>query len=140
MLFLLSEKYRLELRWAKVIKTNNVVMFNGAYFMGPVLAIADKLSDKDEINLDFCYQYAVLVKNIYTAVFQWEGVLYSDNKINLHKAMLIYKNDFLNVPVLCDTDYIVIDTKNHENEKHYYNMLYPAFVVNKDGILYNFGR
>jgi hypothetical protein len=43
------------------------------------------------------------------------------------------------VPKLRNNDYIVIDTENHEDEKHQYNMLYSAYLVGKNGALYNFG-
>ena len=44
------------------------------------------------------------------------------------------------VPKLKDNDYLVIDTENHEVEKHLFNMLYKTFVVNETTSLYMFGR
>jgi len=140
MSFILSDRYRLELRWQKAHKKDNTVVFEGAYFTGPVLAIADKLNDVDEIRLDFCFQYTILVKHIYVATFKWKGVSYKENRIELGEAMLVYDKDVENAPTLKHTDYIVIDTRQHENEKHYYNMFYPAFVVSNENILYKFGR
>jgi hypothetical protein len=138
--FLLSEKYRLEIHWDSVEKDKDygVLYFRGAYFSGPALNAADKINGKDEIKLDFCSQYTILVKNVYIATFAWEGVTYKDKKIYLNKAVLSYDRDVEGIPTLKNNDYIVIDTRNHENEKHYYNMFYPAFAVNKENEMYNF--
>jgi hypothetical protein len=142
MAFLLSEKYRLEIHWGKVEKEDDygILHFTGAYFSGPALNMADKINDKDEIRLDFCSQYTVLVKNVYIASFLWEGVSYKDKRIYLNKATLVYERDIEGIPTLKNDDYIVIDTKNHENEKHYYNMFYPAYTVSKENEMYNFRR
>lgn len=142
MAFLLSEKYRLEIHWDRVEKDENygILYFTNPRFSGPVLKVADKINDIDEIRLDFCSQYTILVKNIYTATFMWEGVIYKDNIIYLKKAVLTYDNDIEGIPTLKDDDYIVIDTRNHENEKHYYNLLYPAYTVSKEHDMYNFRR
>jgi hypothetical protein len=138
--FVLSEKYRLELHWDKIEKEDSpdVLYFIGAYFSGPALKIADKINDEDEIRLDFCSQYTILVKNVYIATLRWKGVSYKDNRIYLQKSVLTYDKDIKDVPSLKNDDYIVIDTKNHENEKHIYNMYYPAYTINKENDLYSF--
>jgi len=140
--FILSERYRLEIHWDSVEKDSEygILIFRNAYFSGPALNIADKINDKDEIRLDFCSQYTILVKNVYTATFAWEGVTYKDKKIYLNKAVMTYDKDIENIPVLKNDDYIVIDTRNHENEKHYVNMFYTAIAVNKENEMYNFRR
>lgn len=139
--FLLSERYRLELHWKKCIHVKAGEMhFEGAYFSGPVLKEAAKLNDTDHITLDFCFQTMILVNNVYTGTFAWNGVSYKDNEIFLKAAILMYDEKLKNIPKLNDTDYFVIDTKNHENEKHNYNVLYSTYVVNKDGELYDYRR
>jgi hypothetical protein len=139
---LLGEKYKLEIHWDKVEKENNcgILSFTGAYFSGPALKIADKINDKDEIRLDFCSQYTIIVKNVYTATFAWEGIVYKDKRIYLNKAVMTYNKNIEDAPILKNDDYIVIDTRNHENEKHYVNMFYSAFTVSKDKEMYNFRR
>ena len=72
MAFLLSERYRLELRWKKVLRPKAGVMhLIDAYFYGPALAQADKINDNDTIRLDFCSQLIVLVKSVYVGDLRW---------------------------------------------------------------------
>lgn len=139
--FLLSERFRLELHWKKCIHSKAGEMhFVGAYFSGPVLKQAAKLQPNDHITLDFCHQTMIIVHNVYTATFAWDGVEYKDDKIFLKAAILMYDEDLKNIPKLNDSDYLVIDTKNHENEKHVYNTLYPTYVVSRDSDLYDYRR
>jgi len=139
--FLLSERFRLELHWEKCIHDKPGEMkFEGAYFSGPVLKQAAKLNDSDHITLDFCNQTMIIVKNVYTGTFAWNGVEYKDNKIFLKAAILLYDEELENIPKLRDFDYLVIDTRNHENAKHNYNALYPAFVVGAEDEIYDYRR
>ena len=114
--------------------------FTGAYFSGPVLKQAAKLNDSDHINLDFCNQTMVVVNNVYVGTFAWNGVRYAKDKVLLKAAVMFYDKDIENIPKLNDTDYLVIDTRDHENEKHNYNTLYPTYVVNKESDLYVYRR
>lgn len=139
--FLLSERFRLELHWDKCIHNKAGEMhFTGAYFSGPVLKQTQRLNDSDHINLDFCFQTMILVNNVYVGTFAWNGVEYSKDKIHLKAATMLYDEELKNIPKLKDTDYLVIDTIDHENEKHNYNTLYPTYVVNKDSDLYDYRR
>ncbi len=64
--FLISERYRLEVHWKKVIyEREGVCNLKGAYFSGPALSDAEEVQSNDEILLDFYSQYIVLVKNVY---------------------------------------------------------------------------
>ena len=137
--FLLSERFRLELHWKKCIHSKaGEMQFIDAYFSGPVLKQAAKLNDTDHIVLDFCNQTMIVVKNVYTGTFAWNGVEYKDDKIFLKAAILLYDEKLKNIPKLKDSDYLIIDTKNHENAKHNYNSLYPTYVVNKENELYDY--
>lgn len=140
--FLLSEKYRLELHWKKVLRPESGIMYlTDAYFSGPALAQADKINPNDTIRLDFCSQMTILVKNVYVADLYWGEVSYTrDGKINLKSAVIKYDPSIKGIPNLENRDYLVIDTKDHENEKHLYNLLYPAYVINRDSELYNYRR
>jgi hypothetical protein len=139
--FLLSERFRLELHWKKCIHSKAGEMhFEGAYFSGPVLKQAVELNQNDHIELDFCNQTLVVVHGVYVGTFAWSGVDYKDDKILLKAAMLMYDKKLKNIPKLENTDYLVIDTRNHENEKHNYNTLYPTYVVSKGGELYDYRR
>jgi len=139
--FLLSERFRLELHWDKCTHDKAGEMsFTNAYFSGPVLKQAVELNQSDHITLDFCKQTMVIVNNVYTGTFAWNGIEYKDSNIFLKAAILVYDEDLKDIPKLNDSDYLVIDTRSHENEKHNYNALYPTYVVSRDSELYDYRR
>lgn len=140
--FILSERFRLELKWKQAIyEIEGVCKLDGAYFCGPALTEALQLNNNDHIMLDFFVQYMVLVNNIYVAKLSWGEVVYnSDGTISLKDAIMTHDTELNRVPKLKDNDYLVIDTENHEVEKHLFNMLYKTFVVNETTSLYMFGR
>ena len=140
--FILSERFRLELKWKKAIyEIEGVCKLNGAYFCGPALVEALQLNNNDHIMLDFFVQYMVLVNNVYVAKLSWGEVVYNgDGTISLKDAIITHDTELNRVPKLKDNDYLVIDTENHEVEKHLFNMLYKTFVVNETTSLYMFGR
>ena len=138
--FLISEKYRLEIHWQKVIyEKDGLSRLEGCYLSGPVIKDVDQMNAPDSIKLDFTNQYRVFVPNFYIATLSWAGVEHKSDRIYLDTVLL--KNKFLNsVPKLNDDDYLVVDTKNHEDEKHLYNYLYPTYLIKSSGERYNFNR
>jgi len=140
--FLLSERYKLEISWKKVLRPKAGVMhLVDAYFSGPALDQADEINGNDSIQLDFVSQLITLVKSVYIAKLSWGEVIYNKDKtISLKNAIISYDPKIKGIPNLENKDYLVIDTKDHENEKHIYNMYYPAYVVNKDSGFYNYRR
>ena len=142
MKFLLSERFRLELRWKKVLRPEDGQMhLVGAYFYGPALAQADKINDNDTIRLDFCSQLITLVKSIYVADLYWGEVSYDrDNVVELKHARIESDPSIKGIPNLENKDHLVIDTSGHENEKHLYNLLYPTYVVDGASELYDYRR
>jgi hypothetical protein len=140
--FLLAERYKLEIRWSKVLRPKaGIMIFEDAKFSGPALKMADPIKSDDSINLDFCSQYAIITKGVYTGRFYWKEAIYNkDGTISLKDARLEYDPSLKGIPNLEDKDHLVIDTRNHENEKHYFNMLYNTYVVNADSELYDFRR
>jgi hypothetical protein len=137
--FSVSEKFRLEIHWDKVIyDQDGVTKLDGCYLSGPVIKEVAEMDQKDVIALDFGNQYVVFTPNYYVAKLSWEGVRHTPHKIYLDNAIL--KNRFLNsVPNLNDDDYIIVDTKNHEDDKHQYHLSYPAYLIKFGGEVYNFG-
>jgi len=136
--FSISEKYRLELHWNKVryIEDQKAVL-EGCYFSGPVLNEVIELDQEDHMDLDFVHQYLVFIDSYYIARLYWKGVRYAPGNILLNNTMLENKN--LNVvPKLNNDDYIVIDTKGHEDEEHAYNFVYKSYLLRNDGTLYDF--
>lgn len=139
MAFNISERYRLELHWSKIeIPKDGVSVLKNAYFSGPVLAQALKLMDNDSIRLDFCNQYSILVENFYVADLHWGKVEYLNNIIKLNDAVLKYQLVVDKAASLKDTDYLVIDTKNHEVAVHRFNMLYTTYIISEDNDLRNY--
>lgn len=139
--FDLTDRFKLELRWKSAIyEQEGRCKLVGAYFTGPALADALKLEDNDHIMLDFFKQYLILVQNVYVAKFSWGAVEYSKNgTIKLNDAFITHDTELNKVPKLKDTDYLVIDTSNHEVETHPFNLVYRTYVVNEDTALYKFG-
>jgi len=136
---LLGEKYRLELHWEKAIfNKDNVCDLKGAYFSGPVLHNAEKINDNDHIMLDFFHQYFILVKSIYVGKLSWKKVIYNNDVVLLESAKISHDKELNRVPKLLDSDYLVIDTKGHDIEEHYLNLVYKTYVVNEDKNPYNF--
>ncbi len=142
MKFNLSERYRLELHWKKVLRPEAGVMhLTDAFFYGPALKQADKINDNDTIRLDFCSQLVVLVKSVYVGDLRWGEVIYNKNgTVTLKNARVEYDPKLKGIPNLAIKDHLVIDTSGHENDKHLYNLLYPAYVVDRSSELYDYRR
>ena len=136
--FSVSERFRLEIHWKKVIyDQEGVAKLEGCYLSGPVIKEVAKMEQKDTISLDFGNQYVIFTPNYYVARLSWEGVRHTPHRIYLDNAIL--KNKFLNsVPNLNYNDYIIVDTKNHEDDKHQYHLSYPAYLIKFGGEIYNF--
>lgn len=136
--FMVSERYKLEVHWKRIkYEVDQTALLEGCYFSGPVLSQALKLNDQDYMDLDFTNQYLIFVDHYYIARLSWSGVDYRSEKIFLGNVTL--KNINLNaVPKLNNNDYIVIDAKDHEEEKHQYTFVYPSYLIKQDSTLYNF--
>ena len=111
-----NSRFELELHWkAAIYERDGVCKLKGAYFSGPALSEADKIKDNDSIMLDFFQQYYILVENVYVAKFSWGQVIYNkDNTVALKRTFITHDTEINRVPKLSDTDYLVIDTFNHE--------------------------
>jgi len=134
----LGEKYKLEVHWKKVkYEVDQIALLEGCYFSGPVLNQVLKLNDQDYMDLDFTNQYLIFIDHYYIARLSWNNTEYKSEKIFLGDVKL--ENINLNtVPKLNNNDYIVVDTKDHEEEKHQYSFVYPSYLVRKDSMLYDF--
>jgi hypothetical protein len=139
-MFLISERYRLELRWEKAVyEQEGVCKLKGAYFCGPALKEADKINPKDHIDLDFYPQYYVLVDNVYIGRLSWDNVVYNKNgSVTLKGAKITHDTELNKVPKFKSNDYLAIDTSDHTTEKHPNYIYYKTFVVNEDTELYDF--
>ena len=136
--FSFGEKYRLEVHWEKVIYEEGFVKLLGCKLTGPVVAELE-LINKDSIKLDFVSQYIALLPQYYIATLSWDGVERKNNIILLDNV-LIENTNINNLPTFTNDDFIVIDTSDHEDEKHNYNVTYKSYVIKSDGIKYNFNK
>ena len=126
-------KYRLELRWDKVEYSREAVaVLKGAYFTGPVLKDAAQLEDEDQLILDMTAQHIIFViPEYYQATLKWKGVEYKDDKIFLKESWI--EGKYINsVETLEDNDFILIDCREHEKEKHPFLLVYWAEVCKED--------
>lgn len=135
------DKYVLELHWINVRYVENeeggVVYLDGAYFSGPALKFASKITNNDSIKLDFTDQYVVLLNNYHIATLKWGEVVYASNIVYLKDAS-IHVSNLCKVPnFLCD-DFLVIDTSLHEEKTHemYLNYNTRTFSSFREGYVF----
>lgn len=140
--FSLAERFRLELRWDKAVyDQDGICRLTGAKFTGPALSEAMQLNDNDHIMLDFFKQYYVIVDAVYVAKFSWGQVKYNkDNTISLEDTFITHDTELNKVPTFKSSDYLVVDTSDHEVESHPFNPVYRTYVVNETTSLYRFGE
>lgn len=134
----MRQKYKLELHWEFIHYHNdNTAVLQEAYFTGPALKIAEKIQAPDKILLDMTPQHLVVLGTYYVVRLYWDEVNYIDDKVYLKGARLT--NTYLKeLHKLCDSDYIQIDTSNHEEEKHPYHLVYESKVMRKEGTPYKY--
>ncbi len=137
-LFLLGEKYRLDLTWDDAVYTDNTCTLTNACFSGPVLQFAEKIESNNHMFLDFFKQYFILVDNVYIGKLSWGEVTYLNNKVLLSNCVLTHESEIHKVPKLLSNDMLVIDCKQHERETHDFYTTYRTYVSNKDLQVYNF--
>ncbi|HEC64596.1 MAG TPA: hypothetical protein ENI23_04830 [bacterium] len=134
----LKKKYILELHWSGVryLGKDGIGLYD-AYFTGSVLSDTAQINPSDNITLDFSNMYHIFLPHFYLANLSWIGVDYRNNKVLLKSAVL--KGEFITkLPKWNEEDYIIIDTSKHEEHLHDFNLTYDAFVVNKEGEVYDY--
>ncbi len=137
---LLSNKYRLELHWEKVLfEITGRAKLIKAYFCGPALSIADKINENDKIIIDMTEQYLIFLPYFYLANLSWKTVVYSKDGKKVYLNDVVIENKHVNsIPKLENNDYFVFDVSDHEENVHMFNPNYMAYLVNEEGELYNF--
>jgi hypothetical protein len=125
-------KYRLELHWDSVEHSKeDVAVLKGAYFSGPVLQEAEQLREEDSLILDMTSQHALFVPDYYQATLNWKGVEYKGGLIFLKEAWI--RGKYVNsIAALEDTDWILIDCREHEEAKHPFHLVYWGEVCKQD--------
>jgi len=124
--------YRLELHWDDIVELDDKCYLQGAYFSGPATKIAKQIEPADSIVMDLTPQYSRIITSHYFLELFWDNVEYKDDKIMLMDVRLV--GDYINnVSDIGVEDYIVIDTQNHEENIHTFNLVYSSKVVNSEG-------
>jgi len=125
-------KNRLELHWESVNYKGESAILKGAYLCGPVFKDAAELRQNDSLVLDMTEQHKLLLPEYYQATLFWRQVEYKEEKVFLPGAMITGK--YVNSTyTLRDTDWILIDCKNHDEKNHPYHLVYYSKVMKKEG-------
>lgn len=129
----ISDFYRLELHWDYVDKvSSDSCALKGAFLTGPTLSHAAPINSNDHIILDLTPQYTRLITSYYFVKLAWGSVKYDRDLVFLDRAFI--DGVCLNtISTFSNSDYILIDTSKHDGEMHMYNMVYKAYVVNREG-------
>jgi hypothetical protein len=138
--FRIADKFRLEIHWSRAIyEQDGIAKLDRCYLSGPVIQEVEDMNPKDTMYLDFGNQYKVFTPYYYIALFSWDGVNRVIDRINLNNVVLINR-DVNCVPKFNNDDFILVDTTNHENEKHQMYLTYPSYLIKYDGERYDFWR
>lgn len=138
-----KDRYRLECHWDTVVyEQAGRCKLGGAFFSGPVMSITNKIESNDKIQIDFFSQYLWLVKSVYVATLSWGEVSYThDGRVaKLSDCFITHDSELNTVPQLKDTDWLLIDTINHEDMKHAFNLVYRTYVIHEDKDIYTFNN
>ena len=118
MVLRILDKYRLELHWNSVTyNREDVAIFEGAYFCGPVFKDAEKLRDEDELIVDMTDQHQILIPEYYQAVLRGKGVEYERDRVFLKEAFLRGKHVNA-VETLGNNDWLLIDCTAHDVQNY----------------------
>lgn len=141
MVYFISEKFRLEVHWQEAVyNQEGICELVGAYFTGPALQIAQRINDRDHMLLDLYSQYLALVKGVYVVKFEWAGINYDDteNKVYLSNCFIKHDSELNLVPKFKASDYLVIDTSDHEFSIHQFTLVYKTILIKEDHLRYRF--
>jgi len=145
--FLISEQYRLDIKWDRAIREKEgLARLEGCTLSGPVMSQVVGINHKDKIALDFGKQYKIFMDSYYILTLEWEGFERRDGVFLLNKAMIRSRRLEFS-PTLKDTDRIAVDTETHDTnnfkitkKEGFIPLNYKAFLINKEGALYNFSK
>lgn len=129
----IKEKYKLYLRWSSLEKNKDeVCSLFGCCFYGPVIKEVKQINPNDSIVIDFTPQYSKVLSSYYFATLRWGAVNVEREKIYLRDVYL--SGPFVNGLLDIEENFsILIDTENHEEDVHMFNLVYKGFIVNREG-------
>lgn len=140
-MIMVKEQYRLECHWEAVVyEQPGVCRLSNATFSGPVMCITNRIAANDEISIDFYSQYLWLVRSVFVATLSWGDIAYTndDTVVQLSDCFIKHSTELNSVPNLKATDWLLIDTINHEETKHIFNLVYRTYVIHEDKDIYTF--
>lgn len=138
----IKEKYKLILSWdsIEVIDDNHALVF-GARFSGPALKLATSLNAEDSIDLDLTSQHIDLIGTWDIVTFEWSGIKYvEDGSTVFFSRGRLRSPELGKVRNFKNSDRVVIDTEDHEEEKHPLNLVYRAYIEREDSTPYDYKR
>jgi len=140
--FNIATQYELKLSWDGIsYPREGVCNLKNTKLSGNALAIATEIQANDSLKLDFYKQYYSIVEGVYVADLSWKQVTYNKDKtVTLGEATITHNSQLHVAPKFKDTDYILIDTRDHEEYIHMYSFVYKSYVLNTDGQLYKFEK
>ena len=140
-MYFCSDKYRLELHWDGIeYHDQETAKLKGALFSGPALKIAQKINPEDQIKMDLTPQHLVVLDSYYIVTLEWKGVEYTaDGKARLIGA-IIRNPELKTLHKLNGQDYIIIDTRKHEEKTHAFHLVYDSEVVRSDSTPYKYTK
>ncbi len=139
MYFKCREKYKLILSWESVeYKSDSLAFLARPKFSGPALTIAARITDNDSIDLDITSQHVLLINSWDIVKFSWGRVITQDCKEVVFDHGTLTSPEATKVRLFKDSDRLLIDTENHEDEKHALNFVYRCVVSTDDCAVYDY--
>lgn len=123
-------KYDLVLEWGSTVYCRGSVQLFGARFFGPALKLAARVSSNDAIRLDFTKQVAAEVGGWEICTLHWGEVVHQTAEEALLSGVRLEVDSLLVPKNFYPGDKILIDTYLHEEERHRFNLVYPAKIIN----------
>ena len=135
----MKEKYKLYVCWNNVeYLGNSIIRLSGARFFGPALKIAAHINDNDSISLDVTSQCIEVLNGWEIATLRWGSVAsQTASEVSLNDAVLV-SDKIAASRLLSRGDRLLIDTENHEDDKHIFNFVYKTKIINEDTYIHTY--
>lgn len=137
----IKEKYRLFLSWDNALYKNyKTAILTNVKLTGPVVKEIEKVASNDGISLDLSFQYVEAMGSWSIAKLSWDQVLSQTTEEVLLGDCILVSPELTKANLLSKLDKLLIDTENHESEKHSYHLVYPTVMINKEGNPYSYEK
>ena len=138
-LFKCKERYKLILSWDAIsyIDAETAILENPV-FTGPALGLAAQIRDNDFIDLDITSQHVVLLKTWDIIRFSWNKVVSQTTEQALLDTGTLKSEELVKSRLFSNSDKLLIDTENHEEDVHDNNLVYTCVVVKDNNEVYDY--